>query len=110
MIRRKNESSDTILTYRGLSLNRATYTLSYESTSVRLGNKEYQMMEMLMLTPGHIFSTEQMMEKIWGYDSEAELNVVWVYLSYLRRKLRQIGCPYQIQSNRGIGYSLGGEP
>ena len=55
-----------------------------------LTNREYQIMEMLMRDPGCVISTERFMEKIWGYDSEAEINVVWVYLSNLRKKLSSI--------------------
>lgn len=106
--RRKTECSDPVLTYDGLELDRATYLLSYKGAEVKLGNKEFQLMETFMLSPGHIFSTEQFMDKIWGYESDADLNVVWVYISYLRKKLRQIGCPHEIRSNRNIGYSLGG--
>ncbi len=106
--RRKADCSEPVLSYHGLTLDRATYLLSYQGKSVKLGNKEYQMMEMFLLSPAQLFSTEQFMDKIWGYESDADLNVVWVYISYLRKKLRQIGCPYEIRSNRNIGYSFGG--
>lgn len=106
--RRKSDCSDPVLEYHGLSLDRATYLLSYGDATVKLGNKEYQMMETFLLHPGQMYSTEQFMDKIWGYESNADLNVVWVYISYLRKKLRQIGCPYEIRSNRNIGYSFGG--
>lgn len=106
--RRKADCTDPVLAYHGLTLDRATYLLTYEGKSVRLGNKEYQMMEMFLLSPMQLFSTEQFMDKIWGYKSDADLNVVWVYISYLRKKMRQIGCLYEIRSKRNIGYSLGG--
>ena len=108
IIRRRADYSDPVLDYHGLMLERATYLLTYQGESVKLGNKEFQMMEMFLLSPTQLFSTEQFMDKIWGYESDADLNVVWVYISYLRKKLRQIGCPYEIRSNRNIGYSLGG--
>lgn len=108
LTRRKTDCSDPVLTYEGLQLDRATYRLSYNGAEVKLGNKEFQMMETFLLSPGQIFSTEQFMDKIWGYESDADLNVVWVYISYLRKKLRSIGCPLKIRSDRNIGYSIGG--
>lgn len=64
------------------------------------------MMEMLMANPGQVISTERFMEKIWGYDSNAELNVVWVYISYLRKKLISLEAGVQIRATRNLGYSL----
>ena len=64
------------------------------------------MLEMLMANPGQLISTDRFMEKIWGYDNEAEINVVWVYLSYLRKKLASIGASVQIKASRNLGYSL----
>ena len=64
------------------------------------------MLEMLMVRPGQVIPTERFMEKIWGYDSEAELNVVWVYLSYLRKKLTALDANVQIKAARNLGYSL----
>ena len=86
--------------------DRSTYQLSRKTDSIRLANKEYQMLEMLMINPGQIISTEQFMDKIWGYDSDAELNVVWVYISYLRKKLSSLDSTIQIKATRGLGYSL----
>lgn len=73
---------------------------------VRLGGKEYQLMEYLMRNPGQILSREQITEKIWGYDSEAEYNNVDVYISFLRKKLSFVGADVQIQAVRGVGYAL----
>ena len=64
------------------------------------------MMKLLMDQPAHLISTERFMEKIWGYDTEAEINVVWVYISYLRRKLTALHANIQIKSSRNAGYSL----
>ena len=66
----------------------------------------FQMMEMLMRSPKTLISTERFMERIWGYDSDAEINVVWVYISYLRKKLSAIGANIQIKATRNAGYSL----
>ncbi|MBQ7377830.1 MAG: response regulator transcription factor [Clostridia bacterium] len=103
---RSRDAQDSSLCFADLSLNRATFELSGSSGSVRLPNKEYQMMELLMQNPHHVISTERFMEKIWGLDSEAELNVVWVYISYLRKKIASLSSRVQIRSNRNLGYSL----
>ena len=106
MTRRKSEFSPNILTIGNLSLNRETFELSTDKGSFRLGNKEYQMIEMLMDNPGRLISTEQFMERIWGYETEAEINVVWVYISYLRKKLTAIEADLEIKATRGVGYTL----
>ena len=69
-----------------VTLDRATFELSTAKGSFRLANKEFQMLELLMCNPHQLISSERFLEKIWGYDSEAEINVVWVYISYLRKK------------------------
>ncbi len=62
-----------------------------------------------MRQQGRLISTEQFMERVWGYDSEAEINVVWAYISYLRRKLEAVGADVHITARRGQGYLLEGE-
>lgn len=104
--RNSAESANSILTAGNLSLNRATYELSTTKGKFKLAGKEFQMMEMLMINKGHIISTERFMEKIWGYDSEAEINVVWVYISYLRKKLTLLESDIKIKATRNTGYSL----
>lgn len=106
MTRRKTDFAPAVLSFGNISLDRAAYNLICGENSLRLGNKEFQMMEMLLSSPGRLISTEQFMEKIWGFDSEAEINVVWVYISYLRKKLSQLGSTVQIKASRGVGYSL----
>lgn len=106
MTRRQPELSGSTLTFGNLSLNRADYTLSGPADSTKLANKEFQMMEMLMSNPGQVISTERFLEKIWGYDSDAEINVVWVYISNLRKKLVSLGTNVSIKAARGVGYSL----
>ena len=106
MTRRKSEFSAHILDFEGLTLNRENFELAYKSQSLRLGNKEFQMMEMLMRNSGQFISAEQFMEKIWGFEAEAEVSVVWVYLSYLRKKLQNLEAPIEIRAARGIGYKL----
>lgn len=89
-----------------ISLNTATFELSAPGGSFRLANKEFQMLEMLMRNAGRLIPTERFMEKIWGYDSDAEISVVWVYISYLRKKLTALGANVQIKAARNAGYSL----
>lgn len=106
MMRTQTSQSDSILRAGDLSLNRATFELSSGSGSFRLANKEFQMMEMLMCNPGHLISKERFMEKIWGFDSDAEISVVWVYISYLRKKLSALQSKTEIKAARNLGYSL----
>ncbi len=104
--RRKTESTSVILQMGNVSLNCSNFELCSPNASVRLSNKEFQMLELLLANPGQLISTERFMEKIWGYDSDAEINVVWVYISYLRKKLAQLGADIKIQATRNLGYSL----
>lgn len=97
---------NSTLTTGNITLNRATFELSSPSGSFRLANKEFQMMEMLMTNPKNLISTERFMEKIWGYDSDTEISVVWVYISYLRKKLTALQANIQIKAARNAGYSL----
>lgn len=106
MTRMGETQVDSKLRSGNLVLDLATYELSADGGSLKLANKEFQMMEMLMRNPGYLISTERFMEKIWGYDSEAEINVVWVYISYLRKKLVNIGANVEIKAHRNAGYSL----
>ncbi len=106
LTRRKSEFMPNLLTTGNLSLNRETFELSVGDNSLRLGNKEFQMIELLMNSPGRLISTEQFMERIWGYETEAEINVVWVYISYLRKKLSSLGANVEIKAVRGVGYTL----
>ncbi len=106
MGRRKAEFTPNLITVGNINLNKENYELSSDKSSFRLGNKEFQMLEMLMNNPKRLISTEQFMEKIWGYDAEAEINVVWVYISYLRKKLASLDANIRIKAVRGVGYTL----
>lgn len=106
VITRNDHAADSKMTFGNVSLDRATFELSSPTGSFRLANKEFQMMETLMANPGHLVSTERLMEKIWGYDSDAEINVVWVYISYLRKKLGALQANIQIKAARNAGYAL----
>lgn len=106
MTRRKTETAHTVLSCGNITLDRTTYELASAEQKLRLANKEFQMMEMMMVNPGQIIPTERFMEKIWGYDSETEINVVWVYISYLRKKLSGLSANVEIKATRNQGYSL----
>lgn len=104
--RRQPEFIGNDLKFRDLKLDRADYSLSGPDGEVRLANKEFQIMEMLMANSGQVIPTERFMERVWGYDSEAEINVVWVNISGLRKKIAALGAHVQIKAARGVGYSL----
>lgn len=105
-ITRSNLSADSKLNFGNITLDRATFTLASPFGSFRLANKEFQMLELFMTNPNHLISAERFMEKIWGYESDAEINVVWVYISYLRKKLNALQADVQIKASRNAGYSL----
>ena len=94
------------ISFGDLTLNRSTFEITGPKGSVRLGNKEFQMMEYLISNPHMLISTERFMEKVWGYDSDTEINAVWVHISYLRRRLASAGSKVTIKASRGSGYSL----
>ena len=103
---RGRQSVDATMTFGNLTLNRGSFELSSPSGSFRLANREYQMIELLLHNPGQVIPTERFLEKIWGYDSDVEINVVWVYISYLRKKLAALHADVQIRATRNTGYSL----
>ena len=104
--RRSSEVSDSVLRFGNTSLDTSSFELSGPLTTLRLASKEFQMMQMLISHPGQLISSERFMEKIWGYDSETEINVVWVYISYLRKKLTAIGSDIRITAVRNSGYTV----
>lgn len=103
---RTQDTADSKMSYGNITLDRATFELSSPTGSFRLANKEFQLIELLMSHPRHLVSTERLMERIWGYDSDVEINVVWVYISYLRKKLAALHADIQIKATRNAGYSL----
>ncbi len=104
--RRQPELTNPSISFRDLTLSRSDYLLSGPLGQIRLANKEYQMIEMLMSNSRQVISTERFMEKIWGFDSEATINVVWVNISSLRKRIAELGAHVQIKAARGVGYSL----
>ncbi len=109
MTRDLSVQPDKTLRFASVMLDCAGYDLSGPGGSVKLAGKEFQMMEMLMRSPRQLISTEAFMDHIWGYESETELNVVWVYISMLRKKLRAIDADIEIKAQRGTGYYLEGK-
>ncbi len=107
MTRRISEAAPSDdLRFGDITLKRSTFELTGPKGSLRLGSKEYQLLEYMMQNPNMLISTERFMEKIWGYDSDAEINVVWVYISYVRKRLASVGSAVTIRAARGAGYSL----
>ena len=94
------------LTLGNITLDQATFELSSPHGSFRLANKEFQMMELLLRNCRQLVPTERFLERIWGYDSEVEVSVVWVYISYLRKKLTALQADVEIRASRNLGYSL----
>lgn len=106
LTRRKGDIPTNELTFGDIILNQSTYELSCGGQSVKLGAKEFKIMQMLMYSPKNIISKDEFIEKIWGYDSEAEYNSIEVYISFLRKKLGAIKSRIQIKASRGVGYYL----
>lgn len=106
MLRRSENYKPDILSYGDLLLNTANGTLSCGQQSIRLSGREFQLMELFMRSPGNVFSADHIMERIWGFESDAEINVVWVHISNLRKKLKSIGPTVSVYANRGMGYVL----
>ena len=103
---RTQTAPDNKMSFGNIALDRATFELASPTGSFRLANKEFQMMEILMSHPQHVISTERLMERIWAYEADVEINVVWVYISYLRKKLAALHADLQIKARRNSGYSL----
>src|SRR5574344_166429 len=104
--RRKSELTSNELKSGNITLNQATGVLSSSKGEFKLANKEFQMMQMLMVEPGRVIPTDRFIKRIWGWDSDAQINVVWVYISYLRKKLTALESTAKIIASRSLGYSL----
>lgn len=105
--RRKSEViNDNVLHYSDFSLNMCTYELECHSDSVRLTSKEFEILKYFMERPILIVTKDDLITKVWGYDSDAEYNNIEVYISFLRKKLSYIGSKAKISTLRGIGYKL----
>lgn len=106
MLRRGGDYTPVVLSFGDVRLDIGSGLLQCGEETVRLSGREFQVMELLMRHPRQVFSAERIMERVWGFDSEAEINVVWVHISHLRKKLKAIGSGVTVYANRGLGYGL----
>lgn len=107
LLRRKEKFTGDVLSYNDIVLDRDTFEMAKDDKRIALGKKEFQIMEMLFLNQNKVINKSSFIEKIWGYDSEAEYNTIEVYVSFIRRKLASLNSTTEIKSIRGIGYTLG---
>lgn len=108
MLRRSEPYVPDVLSYGGLRLDCSSYELASGENSVRLNNKEFRLLELLMRSPKRVYSTERLLELVWGWDAGVDSHVVWTNIANLRRTLRSLGAPEGIRSVRGEGYSMEG--
>ena len=108
MLRRREEFVPNLLKCGNIALNQQNYELSGNGQTFVLPKLEYRLMELFMLNKGIYFSTEDILCKVWGYDTDAEVGTVWVYISYLRKKLTALNANVAITAKRNIGYTLEG--
>ncbi len=106
IVRRKSDNTENFINFGNCILDHLTFEIKANGKSEQLSNKEFQMLQMLMMNPSTVISVERFMEKIWGFEAETQTNVVWVYISYLRKKLTNIGADFRISVVRNLGYRL----
>ena len=106
MLRRRDAFVPDVVSFGDLTLDKGSYELRCGSATVRLTGKLYQLMLLFMENPRQLFSVQQLMDRVWNWDSEAEINVVWVNISQLRKKLAELKTTVEIRVHRGTGYSL----
>lgn len=106
MLRRRENYTPDVLRAGNVELDASRFLLSVGAGTLSLSRLEYQLMELFMRNPGITFPAEALLERVWGGNSDAEVGSVWVYISYLRKKLSALGANVEIRSKRGLGYSL----
>ena len=106
IIRRHEVYAPETVCFGDLTLDKGTMDLRCRDASVRLGNKAFRLLEMLMENPHRVFTIDQVINRVWGWDNETELNLLWVTVSQLRKKLTELGTSVVINAVRGVGYSL----
>ena len=106
MLRRREEYQPDVREFGDLILDSGSSELRCGDRKVVLPKVEYQMMEVLMLNHGIYLSSEDLLEKVWGYDTDADVGAVWVYISYLRKRIAAVGSAVKITAKRNIGYTL----
>ena len=104
--RRSENYTEEVSNIGNLTLDANRFEMRVDNEAVKLTNKEYQLMELFVLHPGHVFSTDHLMEKIWGQESESDIDVVWTHIGFVRKKLRSINANVEIKTMRGAGYAL----
>ncbi len=110
LVRRSGNYAPSLLTLGNTVLDCNQYTLSTPDGSLRLNNKEYQLLEVFFRHPHQVFSTEHLMDKVWGLDCDAGVDVVWTYIGFLRKKLKQLNADIELCTIRGAGYALEEHP
>lgn len=106
LTRRSGNYVSSVLTFGNTALDCGEYSLSVKNKAVKLNNKEFQLMQLFMKYPHRVFSSEHLMENVWGLDCESEMDVVWTYIGFLRKKLRHLNADIEIKTIRGAGYAL----
>ena len=106
MLRRREEYTPDTIQIGNIFLDRQSCELCGGEQRFALPKLEYLMMELLMLNRGTYLSTEDLLVKVWGYDTDADIGIVWVYISYLRKRLSALGANVEIRAKRNIGYTL----
>ena len=106
LVRRSSTYTPAVLSFGGVELDCGQYVLRTSSGELRLNHKEYQIMELFMRNPRHVFSTTFLMDKVWELETDAEIDVIWTYIGFLRKKLRQLNAGVEIKTIRGAGYTL----
>ena len=110
MLRRREEFRPDLNRFGDLTLNMQSCEISTEMAAIQLPKQEYRLMEQLMLNSTMYLSTEDLLLKAWGFNTETDVNSVWLYISYLRKRLSAIGSKVEIVSKRNIGYKLEYQP
>ena len=106
LARRSESYAESLKKVGNLELDGNRYEMRVGDESISLTNKEYQLMELFMQHPGYVFSTEHLMDKIWGYETESDINVVWTHIGFVRKKMRNLNADVEIKTIRGAGYAL----
>ena len=106
MLRRREEYRPDVREFGDLVLDSGSSELRCGDRKVTLPKVEYMMMEVLMLNHEIYLSSEDLLEKVWGYDTDADVGAVWVYISYLRKRIAAVGSGVKITAKRNIGYTL----
>ena len=106
MTRAHSAQTDSRLTLGNITLDRATFALSSPTGSFRLANREFQMLEMLLCSPGHVIPEDRFMERIWAQEGYTETSVVRIYISYLQKKLKALHASVRIRTVQKAGYVL----